>query len=79
MTPVTKNGHIITSAHVLWRKAAVSTYDASAFSDRVGQDGDRDILFNGPGDGPNHGHVVMDPQDEYKYVRDVEGNEYINR
>lgn len=54
----------------------MGTFDASAFSDRVGRDGDRDILFNGPGDGSQHGHVVMDPDDRYKFVRDVEGNTY---
>ena len=56
----------------------MGTFDSSAFRDKVGQDGDRDIYFNGPNDGPNHGHVVQDPQGNYKYVRDVEGNVYID-
>jgi len=56
----------------------MGTQDASAFSDKVGKDGDRDIYFNGPGDGRNHGHVVIDPNDRYKFVRDVEGEVYVN-
>ena len=54
----------------------MGTYDSTSFSDKVGKDGDRDILFNGPGDGKDHGHVVIDPDGKYKYARDVEGNEY---
>lgn len=57
----------------------MGTYDASAFRDKVGQDGDRDVLFNGPGDGKEHGHVVQGPDGDYKYVRDVEGNVYIDK
>lgn len=36
----------------------MGTFDSSAFSDKTGSDGDRDILFNSLGDGADHGHVV---------------------
>lgn len=54
----------------------MGTFNSDAFSDKVGADGDRDILFNGPGDGGDHGHVVIGADGSYKYARDVEGNEY---
>jgi hypothetical protein len=60
------------------------TTDASAFKDQPRNDGSgkTDILFNGPGDGSQHGHVVqhLDPQGNpvYDFVRDVEGNVYID-
>lgn len=57
----------------------MGTFDSSAFRDKVNpKDGDRDIMFNGPGDGSKHGHVVIDPQGKYKFVRDVEGKRYID-
>lgn len=55
------------------------TSDSSAFKDKERPNGDRDIFFNGPTDGPNHGHVVIDKNGDYKYVRDVEGNVYIDK
>lgn len=58
----------------------MGTYDATAFREQVRSDGKTNIYFNGPGDGPNHGHVVQhqgpDGQVVYDFVRDVEGNEY---
>lgn len=56
----------------------MGTYDSTAFSDQPRPDGTRDIYFNGPGDGQNHGHVVVNPDGGYEYVRDVEGNVYID-
>jgi predicted phage tail protein len=60
----------------------VSTYDASAFRTQERDDGKTNIYFNGPGDGPNHGHVVQHPDADgnmvYDFVRDVEGNTYID-
>lgn len=52
--------------------------DSSAFRDTERKDGSgkRDIYFNGPGDGANHGHVVVNPDGSYEHVRDVEGNTY---
>jgi hypothetical protein len=58
------------------------TNNASAFKDQPRNDGSgkSDILFNGPGDGSQHGHVVQhngaDGNPVYDYVRDVEGNVY---
>jgi len=57
----------------------MGTYNSTAFSDKTRPDGTMDIYFNGPGDGPNHGHVVVGPDGDYKYVRDVEGNVYIDK
>jgi len=59
--------------------------DSSAFKDQPKNDGSgkSDILFNGPGDGSQHGHVVqsMDANGNpiYHYARDVEGNVYIDK
>lgn len=40
----------------------------------------RDILFNSPGDGDRHGHVVQsenpDGSPNYRYVRDPDGDVY---
>jgi hypothetical protein len=58
--------------------------DSSAFTDRKRKDGSgkSDILFNGAGDGAQHGHVVqsldVDGNPIYHYARDVEGNVYID-
>lgn len=56
----------------------MGTFDSSAFKDEEKKDGSgkRDILFNGPGDGGSHGHVVTNPDGSIEYARDVEGNEY---
>lgn len=58
----------------------MGTQDSSAFRDYVTPDGNNNILFNGPGDGAVHGHVVQhlgeNGQVVYDYVRDVEGNVY---
>lgn len=60
----------------------LGTFNSTSFSDKERSDGSgkRDIYFNGPGDGANHGHVVQregaDGNTVYDYVRDVEGNEY---
>jgi hypothetical protein len=62
----------------------LSTSDSSAFKDRRRKDGSgkSDVLFNGPDDGAAHGHVVQsfdaDGTPVYHYVRDVEGNVYID-
>ena len=62
----------------------MGTMDSSAFKDRERKDssGKSDILFNGPGDGAHHGHVVQSTDAEgnpiYHYVRDVEGNVYVD-
>ena len=58
------------------------TMNSTAFEDRERRDGSgkRDILFNTPGDGSKHGHVVEktnpDGTTEYIHARDVEGNVY---
>jgi len=61
----------------------MGTMNSSAFSDKERSDGARDILFNGPGDGSAHGHVVergqADGSRTYDYVRDVEGNVYVDK
>lgn len=56
----------------------MGTMDSSALKDQERPDGRRDIYFNGPGDGGNHGHVVQNPDGTYDFVRDVEGNTYID-
>ncbi|HUY25202.1 MAG TPA: hypothetical protein VMV09_07870 [Candidatus Saccharimonadales bacterium] len=57
----------------------MSTKESSAFKDQVRPDGRREYLFNGPGDGGQHGHVVENQDGSYQYARDVEGNVYIDR
>lgn len=62
----------------------MGTFNSSSFrsSDRDDGSGKTDHYFNGPGDGSNHGHVVErtneDGDREYDYVRDVEGDVYID-
>lgn len=56
----------------------MGTFDSTAFTHTQRPNGQESILFNGPGDGQNHGHVVTNPQGGYDYVRDVEGNVYID-
>ncbi len=63
----------------------MGTMDSSAFrdSERKGESGKRDIYFNaGQRDGSRHGHVVeqvdRDGNVTYSYVRDVEGNVYVD-
>lgn len=60
----------------------MGTMDSSAFRSHERADGKTDVLFNGPGDGANHGHVVEQTDAggnrTYDYVRDVEGNTYID-
>jgi hypothetical protein len=56
----------------------MGTHDSSAFKDKERENGKRDILFNGPGDGSKHGHVVENTDGSYSFVRDVEGNVYID-
>jgi hypothetical protein len=62
----------------------MGTMDSSAFKARARSDGSgkSDILFNGPGDGSEHGHVVQSIDAHgnpiYHYVRDVEGNVYVD-
>lgn len=56
---------------------------STAFSTKDRDDGKRDILFNrGSQDGANHGHVVesdgKDGNTVYHYVRDEDGNVYID-
>lgn len=58
------------------------TNDGSAYQDRDPRyDGKRDVFFNESGDMDDpHGHVVYSRDGQgYDYVRDVDGNEYINR
>ena len=63
----------------------MGTFNSSAFKDQARKDGSgkSDVLFNGPGDGSNHGHVVQSTDSngnpEYHYVRDVEGNVYVDK
>lgn len=59
----------------------MGTFDSDAFSDKEKADGSgkRDILFNGPGDGGDHGHVVQSPDGSYDFARDVEGSVYIDK
>lgn len=58
------------------------TMDSTAFRSKPQRDDPAVInhYFNGPGDGPRHGHVQerhnSDGSVSYPYVRDVEGNEY---
>lgn len=62
----------------------MGTMDSSAFRDKSRNDGSgkRDVLFNGSDDGKKHGHVVERKDAAgnrtYSYVRDVEGNVYID-
>ena len=56
----------------------MGTNNSSAFRDNERPSGQHDIYFNGPGDGGAHGHVVTNPDGGYDYVRDVEGNVYID-
>ncbi len=62
----------------------MGTFNSSAFKDKPRNDdsGKSDVLFNGPGDGSSHGHVVQsfdaDGNPKYHYVRDVEGNVYVD-
>jgi hypothetical protein len=58
---------------------------STAFSDKERDDGSgkRDILFNrGEEDGKDHGHVVQSEKSEnetqYHYVRDEDGNVYVD-
>lgn len=54
--------------------------ESTAFKSRVRKDGKEEILFNRPGDGARHGHVVQDPNSrETYYARDEDGNEYIDK
>ena len=58
----------------------MGTQDSSAFSSKIRPDGMESVLFNGPGDGANHGHVVQNPQTgDVVYARDVEGNVYVDK
>lgn len=56
----------------------MGTFDSTAFKDKQRSDGKRDIYFNGPGDGGNHGHVVQNGDGSYDHVRDVEGRVYVD-
>ena len=64
------------------RQSRGGTTNDTAFRTRERQDGSgkTDILFNSPGDGSRHGHVVERTDSEgnksYPYARDVEGNVY---
>lgn len=55
---------------------------SSAFRERERSDGKRDVLFNRPGDGSAHGHVVDSTNDEgdteYHYVRDEDGRVFVD-
>jgi hypothetical protein len=62
------------------------TNDGSVYKDRDPRsDGKHDMFFNESGDmNDPHGHVVegldsTPEQTTYDYVRDVDGNEYIDR
>jgi len=57
----------------------MGTMDSTAFRDHERGDGSgkSDIHFNGPGDGDKHGHVVRSSEEDH-YVRDVEGNVYVD-
>jgi hypothetical protein len=58
----------------------MGTMDSSAFKSQIRPDGLENVYFNGPGDGPNHGHVVQNPQTgEVIFARDVEGNVYVDK
>ena len=58
--------------------------DVTAFKDKDRDDdsGKTDIMFNAPGQGGEHGHVVQsegeDGQTDYHYVRDNEGTPYVD-
>ena len=58
---------------------------STAFRTRQRRDGSgkTDILFNRPGDGDQHGHVVQregaDGNTEYIHARDEDGNVYIDK
>lgn len=62
----------------------MGTMNSSAFKSQNRKDGSgkRDIYFNGPGDKAKHGHVVEREDSagnrHYDYVRDVEGNVYVD-
>ena len=54
----------------------------SNFKSNNRKDGRTHHLFNGPGDGGKHGHVVESSKPgsptKYHYVRDVEGGVYVD-
>ncbi len=56
----------------------MGTMNSSAFDDKIRTDGKRSILFNGPGDGANKGHVVIDDTGTVIFARDVEGEVYVD-
>jgi len=62
----------------------MGTSDSSAFKDSARSDGSgkSDIYFNNSSDGAKHGHVVQstnsDGSTKYHFVRDVEGNTYVD-
>jgi hypothetical protein len=60
----------------------MATSNSSSFKSSTRKDGRSQHLFNGPGDGGKHGHVVQSSNPsgptKYHYVRDVEGNVYID-
>lgn len=64
------------------QKAEREAGRSTAFRTRERQDGSgkTDVLFNRPGDGAAHGHVVQhetdDGQTAYDHVRDEDGNVY---
>jgi hypothetical protein len=78
------NSNLLCFHFGVYRKDAVvlGTMDSSAFKDKERKDGSgkRDVLFNAPGDGGRHGHVVekvdKDGNRTYPFVRDVEGRVY---
>jgi hypothetical protein len=58
--------------------------DGTAFCDHERPDGSgkRDIYFSDPSDGHHHGHAVQSADGDdviYHYVRDVDGNVYVDR
>ena len=62
----------------------MGTFDSSVFKskDRDDDSGKTDHLFSHPSDGKDHGHVVSKDDDQgntsYSYVRDVEGDVYVD-
>jgi hypothetical protein len=51
----------------------------TAFKESTRPDGKTDTYFNAPGDGSRHGHHVRNPDGSTEYVRDPQGEVYVDR
>jgi len=60
-------------------RAASRPRRETAFRERERPDGKTDVYFNAPGDGARHGHHVRNLDGTTEYVRDPDGNVYVDR